>query len=195
LTLLWPAPDARATRLLRRAREGDREAFRAAYRELYPRVAAFVGRRCEKREDREDLIARTFHRLLERLPSFDPKRGEAVAFALSIARSLLLDDARATRPSVDLSEVSEAASGLIEQRTPLHAVLEGEELRELRARLDQLPAATRELLALRYGDGLSHRQIAALLGLSEEAVKQRASRALRELREGLLEPARRGALA
>jgi RNA polymerase sigma-70 factor (ECF subfamily) len=194
VTWPWPTADRRATHLLRRAREGNRDAFRAAYRELYPRVAAYAARRCRRREDAEDLVARTFHKLLERLQSFDDAKGEALPFVLSIARNLLIDDARARRPGVDLDEVSESAAGLIEQRTPLHALLKDEELRELKSRLDALPAATRELLSLRYGDGLTHRQIAALLGLSEDAVKQRVSRTVRELR-ATLEPSRKGALA
>ena len=43
----------------------------------------------------------------------------------------------------------------------------------------------REMLALRHADGLRHREIAELLGLSEVAVKQRMSRALRALRAEL----------
>jgi RNA polymerase sigma-70 factor (ECF subfamily) len=39
------------------------------------------------------------------------------------------------------------------------------------------------MLALRHGDGLKHAEIAALLGQSEAAVKQRLSRAQRALRE------------
>jgi RNA polymerase sigma-70 factor (ECF subfamily) len=55
----------------------------------------------------------------------------------------------------------------------------------LRRRLAELPDATRELLALRFADGLRWSEIAAVLGPSEEALRQRASRTLRELRESL----------
>jgi DNA-directed RNA polymerase specialized sigma24 family protein len=51
--------------------------------------------------------------------------------------------------------------------------------------LAEISASSREVLVLRYGDGLSHAEIAQLLGLRVDAVKQRASRALREL-EGQL---------
>ena len=50
-----------------------------------------------------------------------------------------------------------------------------------------LPAAMREVLALHYGQGLRMRDIGVLLGLSEVAVKQRVSRARRELRQRLPE--------
>ena len=197
LRLPWPTADARLTRLLRRAREGDRDAFLAAYRELYPRVAAYVARRTKGREETEELVARAFHRLLEKLQSFDPDRGEALPFVLSIARNLLIDDARARRPAVDLDGLEAAAvPGLIELRTPLTELLHAEEVRELSRRLSALPAEAREMVSLRYGDGLSYRQIAGLLSLSEDAVKQRFSRLLRELRAAEADaPERKGALA
>jgi len=52
-----------------------------------------------------------------------------------------------------------------------------------------LPEGTRELLALRFADGLRWAEIAAVLGESEPALRQRSSRALRELRESLGEGA------
>ena len=48
--------------------------------------------------------------------------------------------------------------------------------------LARLPAETRELLMLRFGDGLRFTEIAQVMGLGEAAVRQRTSRAVRELR-------------
>jgi RNA polymerase sigma-70 factor (ECF subfamily) len=45
-----------------------------------------------------------------------------------------------------------------------------------------LPPESRQLLELRFGDGLRHAEIAALTGAREAAVKQRLSRLLRSLR-------------
>jgi RNA polymerase sigma-70 factor, ECF subfamily len=61
-----------------------------------------------------------------------------------------------------------------------------QELRgRVRAALAALPEADREVLALRHLEGLSAREAAAVLGLSEAAIKSRALRAMQRLR-GLL---------
>src|SRR5256885_3390521 len=180
MRVLWPAPARRNDRLLLRARRGDREAFRALYRELYDPVARFVGRRVRQREDAEDVISRTFERLLLHLESFDEERGGALPFALAIARNLMLDDLRAQRPGVPLDE---AAAELVETRTPLAELLRGEEVRVAREKLVALAPDVRELLMLRYGDGLSALEIGQLLRLSTAAVRQRLSRAVRSLRD------------
>ena len=172
--------DARLARLLRRARAGEREAFRDLYRALHPRVAAYVARRCASKADGEDAVSRTFHKLLERLGAWDEARGGVLSFALSIARNSIIDDARAQRPAVGLEE---AAAALVEEATPLSVLERDQDRRRLLQKLDALPAELREMFTLRFSDGLSHREIGELLGLHEAAVKQRFSRALRELRE------------
>jgi RNA polymerase sigma-70 factor (ECF subfamily) len=179
MRLFWPALP-RHDRLLLRARRGEREAFRALYADLYDPVARFVGRRVHKREDADDVVSRTFERLLLKLEAFDEERGGALPFALAIARNLLLDDLRAQRPGVPLEE---AAAQLIETRTPLAELLRNEELRVARERLEALAPEVRELLMLRYGDGLSTVEIGQLLGVSTAAVRQRLSRAVRSLRD------------
>ncbi len=165
----------RCTRLLRGARCGDREAFRALYSELHPRVYAFAARRTRSREDAEDVSARVFQALLEQLASIDEERG-VLPWALAVARNLLIDAARAQRPSAPESEL---AAALVESRTPLGDLLAREQL----AQIEALPSEDRELIALRHADGLRHREIAHLLGISESAVRQRLSRALRGLRQ------------
>src|SRR3954467_870510 len=93
MRLFRPARD----KLLVRAAGGGREAFRALYAELYDPLARFVGRRVRHREDAEDIVSRTFERLLLGLESYDERRGGALPFALAIARNVLVDDLRAHR--------------------------------------------------------------------------------------------------
>jgi RNA polymerase sigma-70 factor (ECF subfamily) len=92
----------------------------------------------------------------------------------------LLDDLRAQRPGVPL-EV--AAAQLVETRTPLSELLRGEEVRVARERLEALAPELRELLMLRYGDGLSTVEMGQLLGVSTAAIRQRLSRTVRSLRD------------
>jgi RNA polymerase sigma-70 factor, ECF subfamily len=163
----------RCTRLLRRARRGDRDGFCSLYKELHPRVYAFAARRTRTRADAEDVTARVFQALVEQLPNIDEERG-VLPWALAVARNHLIDLARAQRPAAPESDL---AAALIEPRTPLGDLL----ARELLAQLDALPTEDRELIALRHADGLRHKEIARLLGISEAAVRQRLSRARRSL--------------
>lgn len=66
-------------------------------------------------------------------------------------------------------------------------VLAKEDRERLREALAALPDETREVLALYYREGQSVAQVAALLDLSENAVKKRLSRARDTLRGTLLE--------
>ncbi len=61
-----------------------------------------------------------------------------------------------------------------------------EERAALAAAVDALPAGTREVVVLFYREGRSARQVADLLGMSEDAVKQRLSRARSRLRATLV---------
>lgn len=60
-----------------------------------------------------------------------------------------------------------------------------EDLRLLREALDALPEESREVVILYYREGRSSAQVASLLGISDEAVRQRLSRARARLREDL----------
>lgn len=53
--------------------------------------------------------------------------------------------------------------------------------------IDDLPEDTREILLIYYREGQSSKQVAALLGMQDAAVRKRLSRARQSLREDLLE--------
>lgn len=180
MSFLWPSHDDELRALFEAAQRGDRRAFRALYLEMYEPVARFVARRVGRREDAEDLVARVFHRLLERLEDFDARRGTPRMFVLAMARNAVIDHLRTARRDAPIDELAGALAD--EAGTPLEALLRDEELRAVRAALGELSAEAREILILRHGDGLKHAEIAELLGLRVDAVKQRASRALRDLK-------------
>ena len=185
MQLPWPLRDELHARRLARARDGDGEAFRALYRDLYPEVVRFVARRVHVRADAEDLTARVFVAFVERLGDYDRARGSVRGWLLTFARNAVIDHLRRVRPAASPDLLDLLPSDL---QGPESGLLQREELAQLAALVQGLPADTRELLALRFADGLRHREIADVLGLQEAAVKQRVSRALRDLR-GRLRPA------
>jgi RNA polymerase sigma-70 factor (ECF subfamily) len=177
--LPWPLRDAWLTRLVVRSQRGDREAFRDLYRALYGPVSRYLRRRVSSAADAEELVGQVFFRLLESLDRIEPRRGSVLVYALSIARNALVDDARSRArlvPEEAAAAVPDMGSG------PLEQLMGAEDAERVRSELARLPAETRELLMMRFGDGLRFAEIAQVLGLSEAAVRQRTSRAVRELR-------------
>lgn len=175
--------DARFSHLAARAREGDERAFERLYGELYPLVVGFVTRRIKDVHGAEEVVASTFHSLVERLGDFEKGRGSLVTWTLCIARTKVIDHARARRKVALMDETAEALADLADG--PLECLLEQERLRLAARAFDELAPAVKELLLLRYGDNLSHREIAAVVGADEAAVRQRLSRAVRQLRARL----------
>jgi RNA polymerase sigma-70 factor (ECF subfamily) len=190
--LPWPLRDAWLSRLVVRGQRGDREAFRDLYRALYGPVSRYVRRRVHSAADAEDLVGQVFFRLLESLARIEPRRGSVLAYALSMARNALVDHARGRAgmvPEEAAAAIPDAAAG------PLERLMGAEDTERIRSELARLPAETRELLMLRFGDGLRFAEVAQVLGLSEAAVRQRTSRAVRELRARWDADPERGALA
>ena len=70
---------------------------------------------------------------------------------------------------------------------PDHALLATEEQRVLAEVLDQLPDESREVLVLFYREGSSTKHVAELLGISDDAVRQRLTRSRAMVRAEMLE--------
>jgi RNA polymerase sigma-70 factor (ECF subfamily) len=152
---------------------------------LIRRVYAYAAYRLGDGPDAEDVTSETFERALRYRKSYDPRKGEPVAWLLGIAKrvvdggwnnvELVSEDADSPDPT-DLEETA------LRRLTIARAV----------ATLD---ARDRELIALRYGADLTARQIAELLGARTNAIEVALHRALGRLRTVLgeeegLEPVR-----
>ena len=142
---------------------------------LIRRVYSYVAYRVGDGPDAEDITSETFERALRYKKSYDPKKGEPVAWLIGIARRCI-----ERRPlTVELSaEHLEAA----DQRD-----LEEDAVRRiaLSSAVARLEERDRDLIALRYGADLTARQIAELQGAKTNAVEVALHRALGRLRAHL----------
>lgn len=177
------ARDRRHARLLESARRGDSQAFRRLYRELYGPLWGYVSRRVARREDAEDLVAEVFHRFVTHLDDFDRNRGSVISWLLVVAHHAVADHYRRASRTAGPEE---GLDTLVAARpSPLEEILADERAGRLRRAVAELSPETRELLSLRFDDQLRYGEIGALTGMTEAAVKQRCSRAVRALRDRL----------
>ena len=141
-------------------------------------------------EDAEDLISRVFHRFLERLCDFDSRRGSVLSWLLTMARNGLIDHYRQRKETVPVEGLAETLPGRVAD--PLAVLIRDEQAQYVASLLQDYPAEIKEMMALRFAEGMRYREIGALLGLSEAAVKQRMSRTLGDLRTRLARRRTRG---
>jgi RNA polymerase sigma factor (sigma-70 family) len=146
---------------------------------LVRRVYAYVAYRIGDGPDAQDVTSETFARALRYRSSFDPKKGDSVAWLLGIARRCIHDAQVARAGEVELS-YDVAAPGELEA--------ESVERLDLRRAVLTLDVRDRELIALRYGADLTARQIGELLGERTNTVEVALHRALDRLRTLLVEP-------
>jgi RNA polymerase sigma-70 factor (ECF subfamily) len=140
---------------------------------LIRRVYAYVAYRVGDGPDAEDLTSETFERALRYRKSYDPKKGEPVAWLLGIAKRCI--DGRGPRIELASEFADKATTGDLEEETIRRLTV-------ARA-VSVLDDRDRELIALRYGADLTARQIAELLGARTNAIEVALHRALGRLRE------------
>jgi RNA polymerase sigma-70 factor (ECF subfamily) len=196
-----PRPGPDTDQLLEQASQGDGQAVQQLLERhrgrLRRMVACHLDRRLAARVDPSDVIqealadaaARLDGYLRERpLPFYPWLRRLAWERLVKLHRRHLRTEKRSVRreePGVlalpDESAV-ELARRLVASGTSPTGRLERAELQaRVRAALDQLSEGEREVLVLRYLEGLSTREIAATLGVGDSAVKMRHLRALDRL--------------
>jgi len=131
----------------------------------------------------EDAVQEALLRLIRNRSAYDAGRPFAPWF-YAIVRHVAVDLAR------QRSRQREAVADLA-ARTPRHASVEQAVLpNEADDLLRHLPAGERDVLVLRIVEGMRLAEVAAALGISEEAAKKRAQRGLARLRDRVCVPAK-----
>lgn len=149
----------------------DEEEARRIVEEHYESVLAYCRRHAPSGEDAFDATQETFLRFVKSLPKYRD-RGKPLAFLLTIARNACADSYRKRgRPWEPLDE-----------QTP---ALDDHEANPVRDALRALPHEQREVLELRYDQGLQVQEIARVLGVSRFAAGRRIATALKALKAEL----------
>jgi RNA polymerase sigma-70 factor, ECF subfamily len=164
--------------LVRRAAV-DANALAALYQRYVARVYRFLRMRCSSPDEAADLTQQVFLKMAEALPRYRERGVPFAAWLFRIARNAAIDHARRQRGTVPWESLTESAAP-----DDVEAwVLDREARARVGALLAGLSSDERELLSLRFAAGLSSREIAAVVGGSEAAVKKRLTRTIQRLKE------------
>jgi RNA polymerase sigma-70 factor (ECF subfamily) len=160
----------------------DAVAFTTAYLDHREAVYRFLRGRSRGDDEALELTAVTFERAWSALPNYEPSNDGMRPWLLRIARNAAIDEARRLRHWVPgwLTQPAETAP---RDEEPERIALRADENRYLRALLAQLPGPQRDAIALRFGAGLTAREIGEVIGRSEEASQKLVVRGLARLKE------------
>jgi RNA polymerase sigma-70 factor (ECF subfamily) len=164
-------------RFLVEAAQKDPSRFAELYENNFERVYAFIVRRVRERQVAEDLTADVFHKALSNLPGFDWRGIPFAAWLLRIAANVTNDHWKRSAREELVEDPPETSHNLtldeVEQRARLFRMVAA------------LPPDQRRVIAMRFAEGKTIREIASELGRSEGAIKQLQFRGLETLRAKL----------
>ncbi len=163
------------------AQQGDAQAFAALYDLYAQKIYAFVLSRVRHRQIAEDLLQETFLKVWKALPQFQNK-GNFSAWVYRIATNCMNDHFRKKMAKPEALPIEE--DFIIEDK----AARPDEEFdialteNHMQAALDQLPTTYRQVLILRFKEGLSAQQTGEAINKSSIAVRLIQYRALKKLK-------------
>ena len=161
--------------VVRRAQQGDVEAFERIYRSSAPAVYAVCRRMLGDEREAKELLQDAFVRAWERLTQF---RGQSSldTWLHRVAVNVVLEHLRrAKRDALRMVATDDDDFGASPERVSVESRM------ELAAALDRLPAGSRTVLVLHDIEGYSHDEIAEMTGIAAGTSRAQLWRARRAL--------------
>jgi len=153
----------------------DEHAFARIAEDYGKRLFAVAFRLLGNRADAEDAVQRALMKSYAARASYSP-RWAASTWLYRILTNVCVDELRRRRPESDVAKANVSA--------PSAAASIGDRV-DVSLALARVPREARVLLALHYVDGLSHRELADVRGISVNTVKSQLARGKRIMRAAL----------
>lgn len=172
--------------LVARAIRRDREAFAALYELYFERIYRYARLKVGDQAEAEDITAAVFLNAWRAVDRFSPQGENAfLAWLFRLTHNALIDRYRRQRNVGSLDAVDESALPLEAHFNP-EAMLEWQvTVDELQHALQALTEEQREVVLLRFVEGLSAREVGEIMGKQEGTVRGMQFRAIEALRRVL----------
>jgi RNA polymerase sigma-70 factor (ECF subfamily) len=172
-----------ADELLVQVAGGDHQAFEELYGLVSGPVFGLVRRVVRDPAQSEEVSQEVLLELWRSAARFDPGRGSALSWVLTLAHRRAVDRVRSARAAVDREqrEARRSHNPAFDQVT--EEVEAGMERQLVRRCLDRLTALQRQSVTLAYYDGYTYREVAERLALPLGTVKTRMRDGLTRLRD------------
>ena len=172
--------DADLDTLLTHVAKGDQAAFEALYDQLASSVYGLIRKVLRNPSQAEEVAQEVLLEVWRAASRFDPARGSAATWVLTIAHRRAIDRVRAEEAATAREQrTAEVPAATDEVAETVEASMDAERLRRCLAGLTELQ---RESITLAYYGGYSYAQVAALLDTALGTIKTRIRDGLTRLR-------------
>lgn len=169
--------------LVTRATQREHDAFGQLYTLYFDRIYRYVRIKLGNPAEAEDITSIVFCNAWRTIHNFSPQRESSfAAWLFRLAHNAVVDRFRSMHETVSLDAA--------DQRPSIHTVLPGPEaqverkltITELSVALGLLTEEQREVVLLRFVEGMSAREVGDIMGKQEGAVRGMQFRAIEALR-------------
>lgn len=171
--------------LLTAVATGDRAAFAELYDRAAPRVLGLIKRLLIDHSQSEEVAQEVFLEIWQTAVRYQPSKGAAVTWMLTMAHRRAVDRVRSSQSSRDRDVrigIRDFEPGFDQVSESVEVSVEHERVSKALARLTELQ---RQAVKLAYYGGLSHSEIAAKLSIPIGTVKTRLRDGMIRLRDEL----------
>lgn len=162
--------------------KGNLEKFGEIFDAFHEKIYRFVFFRTHHKQTAEDITSVVFTKALEKIHSFNPQKGNFSSWLYQIARNSIIDHYRSRKETQNLEDAFDISTpSSLEKDTDTALKLE-----EVKKYMQGLAPEQRNILIMRVWDGLSHKEIAAVLNITESASKMAFSRVMSKLNKDLM---------
>jgi RNA polymerase sigma-70 factor (ECF subfamily) len=168
---------------LRLASRGDQEAFAQLYDATSARVFGLAVRVVRDPAQAEEVAQEAFLEIWRTASRFDPAKGSAQAWMLTIVHRKAVDRVRSAEAATRRDTTYHDQNQTVDHDATADAAHASMEARRVRNAMESLTAVQREALELAYFGGYTHTEVASMLDLPVGTAKTRIRDGLIRLRD------------
>ena len=164
--------------LVDEAARGDFNAFGQLYEMFLDKIYRYTYYQVKDRMTAEDITETVFMKAWKQIATCSGQGATFSAWLYRIARNQVIDTLKASRPlsTIDLDDIPDFDS-------PDPAAGRQDEMTELAEMIAELPEGQKQVLILKFIEGLGNTEISHILNKSEQAIRILQMRALARMRE------------
>ena len=159
---------------------GDGGAFGELYQQNLKQIYRYIFYKVGSPAEAEDLTEQTFLKAWEAIGRFREQGVPFSAWLFRMAHNLVIDHHRTSHEAVPLDDLIDADDG---QPAPDDVVALRLDVQTLRDAIARLTPEQQQVIILRFIQGMSHGEVAVIMGKHEGAIRGLQHRALEALRE------------